>query len=56
MILIELKILEKHEPYERALDIAKLLLLNFRPDLKAGKQKHDRIDVRYEYALGRICL
>ena len=28
----------KHAPYERSLEIAKLLLLNFRPDLKAGKQ------------------
>lgn len=28
----------KHAPYERSLEIAKLLLLNFRPDLKAGRQ------------------
>jgi len=28
----------KHAPYERSLEIAKLLLLNFRPDLKAGNQ------------------
>ena len=28
----------KHAPYERSLEIAKLLLLNFRPDLKAGQQ------------------
>lgn len=28
----------KHAPYERSLDIAKLLLLNYRPDLKAGHQ------------------
>ena len=28
----------KHAPYDRSLEIAKLLLLNFRPDLKAGRQ------------------
>jgi len=34
----KLKINRKSEPYRRALDIARMIILNYRPDIKAGKE------------------
>lgn len=28
----------KHQPYDKAISIAKLILLNYRPDIKAGRK------------------
>ena len=38
-VLSSIKINRKTEPYAKALEIARLILLNYSPDIKAGKQK-----------------
>ena len=38
-VLASIKLNRKTEPYAKALEIARLILLNYSPDIKAGKQK-----------------